>query len=689
MSFIYPAFLWALTALSIPIIIHLFQFRRFKRVYFTNVRFLREVKEQTTARNRLKHLLVLLCRLLALAFLVFAFAQPFLPQTANTVAQGSRAVSVYIDNSFSMQARTQNDVQLLDKAKLKAREIANAYGPEDRFQLLTNDFEGKHQRLVGKDEFLANLDEVQLSPNVQTLNKVKMRQQQALNTATSQQHVNKKNLFMVSDFQKNMVDLANDDTTVTFNLVPLTTAAQQNVFIDSVWFEVPVRMLNQPNRLLVRIQNTGNSAVESSKLTLNINQQGKAVKNISVPAKDKIVDTLNFAVTETGWGKAELILQDYPIEFDNNYFFSFEVAPQINLLAINQNNPSVYLNALLKGTDNFVLQNQGVNQIDYTKLPQNQLVILNGLREISSGLAASLQQYLQNGGSVLVFPDANMNTQTYNNFLHPLRTATYGSLNSEPRAVDYINTREAVFSDVFERLNDNIDLPSVQRCFNLNSLANTGEEVLLRLRGGASFLSKFRVGGNGKLYLCATSLDTKDSNLPAHAVFVPMVYKIALLGGKSQRIAYTIGKDEVLETDIRTDKKDAVFKLKSDVEEFIPGQKTLNNKLLLSLNNQLKQAGIYGLSLGEEKPQQFFAFNYNRLESLLDYFTPDELKAQFNQPNVNLFDADGDLSVKVGQADKGIQLWQWCVMLCLLFLLLEILLLRLWRSQVAATKLAA
>jgi hypothetical protein len=166
MSFIYPAFLWALTALSIPIIIHLFQFRRFKRVYFTNVRFLREVKEQTTARNRLKHLLVLLCRLLALAFLVFAFAQPFLPQTANTVAQGSRAVSVYIDNSFSMQARTQNDVQLLDKAKLKAREIANAYGPEDRFQLLTNDFEGKHQRLVGKDEFLANLDEVQLSPNL-------------------------------------------------------------------------------------------------------------------------------------------------------------------------------------------------------------------------------------------------------------------------------------------------------------------------------------------------------------------------------------------------------------------------------------------------------------------------------------------------------------------------------------------
>ncbi|MFI5136035.1 MAG: BatA domain-containing protein, partial [Chitinophagales bacterium] len=65
MSFLYPAFLFALGAIAIPIIIHLFNFRRYKTIYFSNTKFLREVKEKTDSRTQLKHLLVLLCRILA------------------------------------------------------------------------------------------------------------------------------------------------------------------------------------------------------------------------------------------------------------------------------------------------------------------------------------------------------------------------------------------------------------------------------------------------------------------------------------------------------------------------------------------------------------------------------------------------------------------------------------------------
>ncbi|MBK6884084.1 MAG: BatA domain-containing protein [Flavobacteriales bacterium] len=79
MSFLHPAFLWALTALAIPVLIHLFQLRRFKRIDFPNVRFLAEISQQTRARKKVQHWLVLLARLLALACLVLAFAQPYLP----------------------------------------------------------------------------------------------------------------------------------------------------------------------------------------------------------------------------------------------------------------------------------------------------------------------------------------------------------------------------------------------------------------------------------------------------------------------------------------------------------------------------------------------------------------------------------------------------------------------------------
>ena len=120
------------------IIIHLFNFRRFKKVPFTNVVFLRELKEETSSRSRLRHLLVLLTRLLAVAFLVLAFAQPYIPSEKQTQRAGIQTVSVFIDNSFSMEAQSREGSRL-DIARNRARDIAMSYRPSDRFQVLTND----------------------------------------------------------------------------------------------------------------------------------------------------------------------------------------------------------------------------------------------------------------------------------------------------------------------------------------------------------------------------------------------------------------------------------------------------------------------------------------------------------------------------------------------------------------------
>src|ERR1035438_3666616 len=95
MQFLHSNFLFALSALAIPIIIHLFNFRRYKTVYFSNVTFLKELKEETASQSKLKHLLVLACRLLALAFLVFAFAQPYIPNKKNQLSSGRKFVSIY------------------------------------------------------------------------------------------------------------------------------------------------------------------------------------------------------------------------------------------------------------------------------------------------------------------------------------------------------------------------------------------------------------------------------------------------------------------------------------------------------------------------------------------------------------------------------------------------------------------
>jgi Na+/H+ antiporter NhaD/arsenite permease-like protein len=92
MGFLYPNFLWALFAILIPVIIHLFYFKRFKKVYFSNTKFLKEIKEETTNKNKIKNLLVLLSRILAIVFLVLAFAQPYFP-IGHKLKKGSKGVS--------------------------------------------------------------------------------------------------------------------------------------------------------------------------------------------------------------------------------------------------------------------------------------------------------------------------------------------------------------------------------------------------------------------------------------------------------------------------------------------------------------------------------------------------------------------------------------------------------------------
>src|ERR1700760_584042 len=199
MHFLYPSFLFALLSLAIPVIIHLFNFRRYQKVLFSNVQFLKEIQEQQASRRNLKERLILLSRLLALLFLVFAFARPFIPgkNVANTGKQ--QAISVFVDNSYSMQTLNKEGT-LLDEAKRRAKEIASAYNINDRFQLLTQDFEGKHQRLLSKDEFNDAVDAVKISPRSWSLQQIINRQQNLLNLQAN----TTKSIYVVSDFQKNM-----------------------------------------------------------------------------------------------------------------------------------------------------------------------------------------------------------------------------------------------------------------------------------------------------------------------------------------------------------------------------------------------------------------------------------------------------------------------------------------------------
>src|ERR1035437_640641 len=297
MSFTYPAFLFALSAIAIPIIIHLFNFRKFKTVYFSNTRFLKEVKQETQAKSKLKHLLVLAARILAIIFLVLAFAQPFITVENKKITIGNKAISIFIDNSFSMDAINKNGT-LLDEAKKRAKEISAAFKVTDRFQLLTNDFEARHQRLVNKEEFNELLDEVKISPATRSISEIASRQADVL----QQSGIKNKTSFIISDFQKSMVNMQQlkNDTTIAFNFVPLIATEKNNIYIDTCWFETPVRKYNQVEKLHVRIKNSSDKAVENNSIKLFINNIQKTPASFTVDKNAETEVVLSFASNETG-----------------------------------------------------------------------------------------------------------------------------------------------------------------------------------------------------------------------------------------------------------------------------------------------------------------------------------------------------------------------------------------------------
>lgn len=676
MQFLFPAFLFALAALAIPVIIHLFYFRRFKKVYFTNVRFLREVKEETSARSRLRNLLVLLMRLLAIVFLVLAFAQPFIPQDDAEVQRGNKAVSLFIDNSFSMQALSQ-DVPLVEKAKQRAREIVNAYAPSDEFQILTNDFEGRHQRMVSQEDALALIEEIKAGPAVRQLSAVLARQRQALSTAEADYEV----VYQISDFQQNITDIQGvEDTTLELNLVPLQAVQEKNISIDSAWFINPVPMPNQPNPLVVRVRNLTGETAENVRLSIRHEGENKPVGTLAVPAESSVVDTINVSIQRTGWHEARLNITDFPIQFDDNYHIAFNVKDVIRVLAINEDQANRYLTAAFDGVSNFEIDNLPSQALDYSQLGNYDLIVTNDLQAISSGLAFELQQYVENGGNLTVFPGREADLSSYRSFLSGFPANELEQFQEQPREVGQINTEAFVFNDVFENRSANLKLPATQGNFSLSNYANRGEEPLLTYRDGAVLLARYQKG-RGNLYLSAAPLNEAYSNLVRNGeIFVPMLFKMAISSRQGQALSYTIGQNATLVAPHDATSSDIVYKLRGEDEEFIPEQRIIGAKVYLNAGQQVKEAGYYDLFLQPEAILATYAFNYDRRESELTYYGPEELAAYVG-PIANLINVSENavLTATIEERSQGISLWRWCLILALLFLGAEVLLLRFWK----------
>ncbi|SOD14122.1 BatA domain-containing protein [Pedobacter xixiisoli] len=675
MNFLYPGFLFALLAVLIPVIIHLFNFRKFKKVYFSNVSFLKEVKEQNSSREKLKNLLILAARILAIVFLVLAFARPFINSNSETNKSTGNIVSIYLDNSYSMDA-VNKEGSLLDEAKRRAKEIVKSYQLNDRFQLLTNDFEGKHQRLLNSDEFVRAVDEVKISAANRNLQQV-VNRQQGVFTGTANRFA-----YVISDFQQNFAgnEAIKKEQSTQLALVKLSANELPNISVDSVWFLSPVHQPNTSEKIIVRLKNFGSEEAKNIPLKLIVNNQQKAIGSITVAAGATAIDTLSYSGLSLGWQKGVLSIKDFPLTFDDELNFSFNVNANQQILSINGNSTAKYIEALFNADSYFKLTSVSENNINYAAFSNYSLIVVNGISQPSSGLAQELKNYVANGGTVVIFPSTTADLSSYNSFLTTLNLPSVAGLVTESTKVSQIELKHSLFKDVFETLPKNMDLPLANRYFTYAESSKLAKEPILQLPAGKTFIARYPTA-SGQFFLAATGLEEKDGNLSKHPLFVPLMYKIAFESAKDQPLFYTISKDNVITLPSVKLGANQSLKLIGDGFEVIPDINHQNGKTLLYVADQIQKSGFYNVRKADST-FAVVAFNDNRTESNMKYDSQAELEERFGSQKIHFIDVKKENVLSaIAEKNNGTELWKLCLILSLIFIAAEILLVRFFSPQ--------
>ncbi|MBO4328581.1 MAG: BatA and WFA domain-containing protein [Bacteroidales bacterium] len=660
MSFLYPSMFWALTALAIPIAVHLFHFRRHRQVWFSNTALLKTIRQENVRTRRLKHLVALLLRCLFIVALVLAFAFPYAPDAAAEIDTEEGVVGVYIDNSMSMKAQSQKTT-LLEDARVAARNLVSKLPPATRYLLLTNSFEIPNEYPMNQEEMLRQLDRMDLEGRPVQLNEVIDR----LEMLKKRHGFGKATLFAFSDFQQNMMDLDGvpRDTSLQLVAVPLRAEVDANLAVDTVWLDSPVIQAGLANELHVRMTNHGGKDVKGQPVNLTMNGKVCASATVDLDAGASAELSMQFLLEEPVSTRCAVSLVDYPITFDNDFRFVVEPRASIQVVEVCRQQDRTPLSMVFDEDPQYRYLRMDPSRIDLSALSKAQLIVVDAASDLNATLREALLENASEGASVAFFHDDGRVVDT------------------NTVSVDQLAVRHAFFSDLILDLPQHADLPKVKRHVRLTPGANAS--VLARLENGDPFLTE-QAMGRGRVYEVATLLDPAWSTLSDNALFVPMMLKMALLGGGVGKLSYTLGEDQtLLFNDLEVTGNLTVKVINEDGSfETMPAHEVRNNRLCVFFQDALPEAGYYALSVNDSLCH-LLAWNDSRKESELRFMDGDALEKAFEAAGVEVKavlepEAFSQHDLVEAMARKSSQ-WRWFALLALLALAGEVAVLRFWK----------
>ncbi len=639
MHFKQPEILYFLLLLIVPILVHLFQLRRFKKEYFTNVRFLKALSIQTRKSSKIKKWLLLACRLLVLIFIILAFAQPFFESKDSKNA--SNELYIILDNSFSMQAKGKKG-ELLKRA---VQELLEETPEKMNFSLLTNSENYWNTDIKSIRSALQNLKYSATPFQVDPV----MAKLKAHKSAF------KKEIIVITDaVGLDYKQLRNSDATDSPIFIIPKAEQKINVAIDSVFIH---KTLENFYEISVQLSGYGD---DFNPIPISLYNANKLIAKTTVTLDTK-KKSINFTIPKQAFhGYVSIV--DNGLPYDNSLYFSISKIKKINIISIGELGKSNFLSRIYT-SDEFNFSNYTLSALDYSKLEKQDVVVLNELDEIPQALSTTLKSFVEKGGNLIVIPSAISSITNLNSFVSNFGKLTIKSLENREKLITKINFNHPIFNSVFENKVTNFQYPKTKNSFVLSSAS----PAALSYEDQSVFLTSI-ANSVAAVAVFAAPINIENSNFQQSPLIVPTFYKMAMNNQNNGVNALIIGDNKPHLTEASLN-KEAILTVKGLAEQFIPIQQIFNTKVKMTFNDYPEQAGNFSIYNKKEWIENI-SFNYNRTESdlasanenrLSDYKTAESIKSFFD-------------TLQTDRTDN--QIWKWFVIFALLFLIIEMAIIR-------------
>ncbi len=654
MHFQQPNFLWGLLLLTLPLIIHLFQFRKFNVLLFPGVHRLKEQLSVAKQTQKIKHWYLLLSRLMAFLFLILAFAMPTC-QKSNNVPESKKKIVLIIDCSPSMMLKNEGKV-LIEEARTAARKIVNLANASTEFAVIANHKASK-QQWVDSRKASELISDAQISEFPENFGTWMVDLDPLLASQTNQ------DIYLITDNMKDIYEgyKSLDLAKLNLSIIELESPKINNLSIDSAFFMNPILTENAVKILNVMIHASTDNF--SGKSVVQLLSGDKLIGSQEVIFENENFKEVKFQVPEQVHGSMKLQLEDQAITVDNTLFLH---ETQKDICKISQRGNNGFFQKLIKTQSIFQLK----ENYNFQPNIDASTILLLELDGLTPEKITKIDQLASDGKNILAVLEKDI-PQAANLF------GLNGKWKSEKVGLSGNGLLNDIFKGIFtSEIDQKTQLPFVEQYFQLDhAQSNQNWQSILTLENGDPLLVQ-KDFGKGSIWVWLSDFKVGSSSFAKSTWFLPVFTQILL--GKSIEsqpiLGFVHSKQPLLFASNNNIKIENGGVLKLDKEEWIATIEPVDQNLGLNTHLPLKRAGVYQLYLNSNTNGFIeIALNSQRLEKDLKPID-EEFKAKMQNLGVK-FVKNSSLQSKFIMVNTDQGIWKLCLWISLFFFALEFTLL--------------